>query len=103
MTHYSIEYVGEALRKARLAKKLSQRALAALVGLPQSHISKIENGLVDLQVSSLIQLLRVLDLELMFIPRILIPTVQALQRGIQEKDSSPRPMYRLEEEEGEDE
>ncbi len=86
-----------------MAKKLSQRALAVLVGLPQSHISKIERGLVDLQASSLIQLSRVLDLELMLIPRILVFTVQALQRGTQDNISKPRPMYRLEEEEEENE
>lgn len=81
---------------------MSQRALANLVGIPQSHISKIERGLVDLQVSSLIQLSRVLDLELMFIPRILVSTVQALQHGIQENATRPRPMYRLEEDENEE-
>jgi transcriptional regulator with XRE-family HTH domain len=102
MVSYSIEHIGEILKTARIDKKLSQRALAALVGLPQSHISKIERGLVDLQVSSLIQLSRVLDLELMFIPRILVPTVRALQHGIQEKGSGPRPKYRLEEDENEE-
>lgn len=103
MVSYSIEYVAETLKKARIAKKLSQRALGPLVGLPQSHISKIESGLVDLQVSSLIQLSRVLELELMFIPRILVPTVQALQREIGEKTSKPRPMYRLEKDEEDEE
>ncbi len=73
---YSIEHIGTWLKKARLEKGLSQRALGARVGVPQSHISKIESGLVDLQASSLIELARALELELMLVPRILVPTVQ---------------------------
>lgn len=80
---------------------LSQRALAAKVGVPQGHISKIESSLVDLRTSSLIELARSLDLELMLVPRPLVPTVLALQRE-GEKTFKPRPMYRLEEEEGDE-
>ena len=36
--------------------------------MPQSHISKIERGAVDLQLSSLIELARVLDLDIMSVP-----------------------------------
>jgi transcriptional regulator with XRE-family HTH domain len=50
------------------------------VGLPQSHVSKIESSAVDLQLSSLIAIARELDLELTLIPRTLLPAVKALQR-----------------------
>ena len=66
---YAIEQIAETLKEARARKELSQRALSTLAGLPQSHISKIENGAVDLRLSSLIELARVLDLELTLIPR----------------------------------
>ncbi|MEM8937654.1 MAG: helix-turn-helix transcriptional regulator, partial [Pseudomonadota bacterium] len=32
------------VKAAREAKQLSQRELSARTGIPQSHISKIENG-----------------------------------------------------------
>lgn len=75
-----IEHIGDALREAREAKGLSQRALAKSSGIPQSHISKIENGGVDLTLTSLLALTRALDLEPMLIPRKLIPAIQSLVR-----------------------
>ncbi len=76
----AIEHIGDALREARAAKGLSQRALAKNSGIPQSHISKIENGGVDLTLTSLLALTRALDLEPMLIPRKLIPAIQSLVR-----------------------
>ena len=38
------------------ARKLSQWALSAKVGLPQGHISRVEAGEVDLKLSSLVGL-----------------------------------------------
>src|SRR5581483_400862 len=76
--NYSTEHIVRALKAARLDKGLSQRELSAKAGLPQGHISKIENGAVDLKLSSLIALARILDLEIMPVPRKLVPAVQAL-------------------------
>jgi transcriptional regulator with XRE-family HTH domain len=72
----------EALREAREQKGLSQRALSQLVGMPQSHISKIESGQVDLQLSSLTELARVLELELRLVPRRAIPAVDSIVRTV---------------------
>lgn len=68
------------LKRARKAKGLSQRELSAKSGVPQSHISKIENGAVDLRVSSLVALARTLDLELELVPRKTVPAVQSIVR-----------------------
>ncbi|MEN8133473.1 MAG: helix-turn-helix transcriptional regulator [Pseudomonadota bacterium] len=78
---YAIEHIGKTLRDAREARELSQRALSAMAGVPQSHISKIENGAVDLRVSSLVALARVLDLELVLVPRKATPAVQSIARS----------------------
>jgi len=78
---YTIEQIGRTLRDAREARSLSQRALSAKAGVPQSHISKIENGAVDLRVSSLVALARVLDLELVIVPRKAMPAVQSIARS----------------------
>ncbi|MBA3562472.1 MAG: helix-turn-helix transcriptional regulator [Gammaproteobacteria bacterium] len=78
---YATDYIATRLRNARDAKGLSQRALSELAGVPQGHISKIENGVVDLRVSSLVELARVLDLELMLVPRKSLPAVSAITRS----------------------
>ncbi len=77
---YLIEHIAKALKEARGNKGLSQRALSKKSGVPQGHISKIENGAVDLRLSSLIQLARVLDLELALVPRKIVPAVQSIIR-----------------------
>lgn len=98
---YSVEHIGQILKQARLKKGLSQRDLSLKTGFPQSHISKIERGQIDLQASSLIELSRILDLELMFVPKTLVPAMQSLLRS-DEKRHSALPMYQLEQEESDD-
>ncbi len=78
---YSLEPIAATLKAAREAKGLSQRALSELAGVPQSHISKIEKGSVDLRVSSLIELARILDLELVLVPRKSVPAVSSIVRS----------------------
>jgi len=68
------------LKQARENKGLSQRALGTRIAVPQSHISKIESGKVDIKASSLIEFARALDLEIMLVPRSLVPAVEALSR-----------------------
>jgi transcriptional regulator with XRE-family HTH domain len=78
---YATEHIAGALRAAREGKGLSQRELSAKSGVPQGHISKIENGAVDLRVSSLVALARVLDLELALVPRRSLTAVKSIVRS----------------------
>lgn len=78
---YATEHIAETLKAARERKGLSQRALSAKAGVPQSHISKIESGAVDLRLSSLVELARALDLEFALVPRKKLPAVRAIIRG----------------------
>ncbi len=73
--------IAEKLKKARLSKGLTQAELGKKLGVPQSHISKIEAGEVDVRASSLLQMARLLDLEPMLVPRALTPAVQSLISG----------------------
>lgn len=93
----SIQHIGKALKKARETKSLSQRELSQKTGIPQSHISKIENGTIDLQISSLIELSRMLDLEPMLVPRELVVNVIGLMR--KRKGDEQIPAFRLDDEE----
>ena len=78
--NYTIADIANKLKAAREAKGISQRNLSKLAGVPQSHISKIENGAVDLRLSSLIELARVLGLELMLVPRKTLPAIKSIAR-----------------------
>jgi|SRR5882757_2590564 len=75
-----LHQIAATLTAARHRAGLSQRALGAKLGIAQSHLSKIERAAVDPQVSSLVEIARTLGLELMFVPKQLVPAVQALQR-----------------------
>lgn len=104
---YDIERLARALKVARQAKGMSQRALARASGLPQSHISNIERGAVDLRVSSLTQLARHLDLELTLVPRRALPAVNAIVRGSDGRwttegvpADTQRPAYSLDDDDG---
>jgi transcriptional regulator with XRE-family HTH domain len=90
-------FLTDAIRTARLDRQLSQAALAARLGLRQRQISDLERGTVDARVSTIQNVARALDLELMLIPRPLISAVEALQRASGEGDQ--RPLYALDEEE----
>ncbi|CDX39659.1 conserved hypothetical protein [Mesorhizobium plurifarium] len=75
---YSTESILQTLRSAREQSGLSQRDLSARVGVPQSHISKIESGATDLRLSSLVELARALDHELVLVPRKALAAVEAI-------------------------
>lgn len=77
---YSTQPIAEALKAARTRKGLSQRALSTLSGVPQAHISKIEQNAVDLRLTSLLALAHALDLELALVPRKAVPAVQSIAR-----------------------
>lgn len=78
---YSTQSIIDTLKGARVAKGLSQRALGRRTGVPQSHVSKIENGGADIRLSSLIELARALDLDLRLIPRKAGPAVDGVVRS----------------------
>lgn len=77
---YAVEYLADALKAARAGKKLGQRGQSKATGMPQAQISKIENAAFDLKASSLIELVRALDLEVMLVPRKHVPAVKSIIR-----------------------
>jgi DNA-binding XRE family transcriptional regulator len=76
-----IEEIAASIREVRIAKALTQKELGQRVGLPQSHISKIEKGAVDLKLSSLVEIARALELEIMLVPRKALPAVEGTVRA----------------------
>ena len=66
------------LKIARLTMGIKQSELGAKLGLPQSHISKIEQGATDPRLSTVADMARILDQELMLVPRQLISQITSL-------------------------
>lgn len=101
---YAILEVTGKLRATREKKGVSQRAFSKSIGIPQSRLSRIENGAIDLQTSSLLELARALDLEVMLIPREAVPMVESLIRQTTSDAVSTEiaPLYQLDDEEVDD-
>ena len=80
MTH-ARERIAAALKQARQQRGLSQRELSVRAGVPQSHISKIENSEVDLRLSSLDAITRALSLEFVLVPHRAMPAVKSVAQA----------------------
>jgi transcriptional regulator with XRE-family HTH domain len=87
------------IKEARAKRGWGQRELGAKVGLPQPHISAIESGEIVPRFDTLLDIVRVLDLDLLLVPRSLVPAVQSLIRAQNEPESAERPLYAADEQE----
>jgi transcriptional regulator with XRE-family HTH domain len=68
------------LKEAREKRGWTQRDLASRIGLTQAHISGIESGKIVPRYDTLLELVRILDRDLLMVPRALVPVVQSLIR-----------------------
>jgi transcriptional regulator with XRE-family HTH domain len=89
----------EQIKKARTKRGWGQRELGAQIGLPQPHISAIESGEIVPRFDTLLDIVRVLDMDLLLVPRSLVPAVQSLIRAQKEPESVEKPLYAADEEE----
>lgn len=71
----------EQLKSTRQQQGMKQSELGEKLGLPQSHVSKIEQGANDPRLSTVMDMARVLDQELVLIPRQMVSAVYALLKG----------------------
>lgn len=83
--NHATGHIVAALKAAREQKAISQRELSARSGVPQAKISRLENGAVDVQLSSLISLARALDLEVELVPRKALPAIKSIMRRTERK------------------
>lgn len=97
--HRLPEGLRQELQQARLKRGWSQLELGRRVGLPQVHISGIETGRTVPRFDTLLELVRVLDRDLVMVPRALVPAVKALvrdyrrQEGSEDKEGGERSLY----------
>lgn len=80
------EVLRRELREARHKNKWTQTKLGKLAGLPQMHISGIESGNIVPRYDTLLELVRILGLDLVMVPRSLVPAVLALIRDYERRD-----------------
>jgi transcriptional regulator with XRE-family HTH domain len=85
---YKSEDLIQAIRDRRTEAGISQRALSARAGLTQGHISQIETGALEPGLSSFIDIARALDLEIVLVPKKLLPAVQGILRQKPAEDVS---------------
>jgi HTH-type transcriptional regulator / antitoxin HipB len=72
------------LRDARENQNLSQVELGRRLGVPQSQITRMERGVHDIRLSTLIEAAHALGLEPVLIPKSLLPAVRHLVAKQQE-------------------
>lgn len=89
----------EQIKEARRKRGWGQRELGSVIGLPQPHISAIESGVIVPRFDTLLDMVRVLDLDLLLVPRSLVPAVQSLIRAQNQPDAAEKPLYAVDEEE----
>src|SRR5246127_1365947 len=85
-----------AMKEARKKRGWSQRDLARRLGIAQRHISGIESGKIVPRYDTLLELVRMLDRDLIMVPRALVPVVQSLVRDHlkdQPGEGEERPLY----------
>jgi HTH-type transcriptional regulator / antitoxin HipB len=87
----------EEIKDARTKRGWGQRQLGAEVGLPQPHVSAIESGKIVPRFDTLLDIVRVLDMDLLLVPRSLVPAVQSLIRAHKEPESVEKPLYAADE------
>jgi HTH-type transcriptional regulator / antitoxin HipB len=68
------------LIEARRKRGWSQRDLASRLEIGQRHISGIESGKIVPRYDTLLEMVRMLDRDLIMVPRALVPVVQSLVR-----------------------
>ncbi|MBP8790979.1 MAG: helix-turn-helix transcriptional regulator [Breznakibacter sp.] len=61
-----LELLGEAIKKARLERHLTQEQLGNLVGVQKAQISKLENSLTDARFETILKVFKALNAKIHF-------------------------------------
>lgn len=61
-----LDLIGEAIKKARKERNLTQEQLGELVGVKKAQISKLENSLTDARFETIIKVFKALNAKISF-------------------------------------
>jgi transcriptional regulator with XRE-family HTH domain len=78
--------IGGLLRDARLGSAMTQEQVADLAGISRPRYRDIEKGTAAARATTLMNVARALGLEMMLVPQIMVPAVQALLRPHDDDD-----------------
>lgn len=84
------ENIRRELKAARKQLGWSQAELGRRVGLPQAHISGIETGRIRPRFDTLLEVARILCMDLMLVPASRVPMVHALVREASRPPGAPQ-------------
>jgi HTH-type transcriptional regulator / antitoxin HipB len=90
-----IQSVIASIVSARKAKSITQTELGESLGLPQSYISRLESGRLDIRLSTALEIARYLGLELMMVPAQMSPIVNSIIGNESRLPAQSKPMYSL--------
>lgn len=82
----ALQEIGKLLKTARLDAAMTQEQVADLAGISRPRYRDIETGAAAARASTLINIARALGLELMLIPQVMVPAVEALLRPHDDDD-----------------
>ena len=82
----ALREIGQELRRARLAAKLTQQQVADLAGIARLRYGDIENGGAAARTTTLINIARALGLEMLLVPQVMVPAVRALMHPHDDDD-----------------
>ena len=61
-----LDLIGQAIKKARKERKLTQAQLGEMVGVQKAQISKLENNLTDARFETILKVFRALNAKINF-------------------------------------
>ncbi|PZV37156.1 helix-turn-helix domain-containing protein [Mesorhizobium kowhaii] len=85
-----LRQIGALFRQARLAAAMTQEQVADLAGISRPRYRDIEKGTAAARATTLMNVARALGLEMMLVPQVVVPAVQALLRP---HDGDDRPAF----------
>lgn len=85
-----LRQIGALFRQARLAAAMTQEQVADLAGISRPRYRDIEKGTAAARATTLMNVARALGLEMMLVPQVMVPAVQALLRP---HDDDDRPAF----------
>lgn len=84
------------LAAKRKASRLSQQRVARMAGATQAALSRIERGIADPSLSTVLEIAHALGLELRLVPRQMVPAIDILLRPPKSGSAEPQdevPLY----------
>lgn len=61
-----LDLLGEAIKKARIDRNLTQEELGKLVGVQKAQISKLENSVTDARIETILKVFKALNAKINF-------------------------------------